>query len=74
MLVTAVLAKVFLGWRVLDGLLLGSIVGGSSSIIAIALIRKLKVTEKIETVLCLESILTDVLCTVGAFTAINILL
>jgi cell volume regulation protein A len=73
-LVTAALCKVFLGWRLLNGLLLGSIVGGGSSIIVIALIRKLKVTEKIETVLSLESILTDVLCTVGAFTAINIIL
>jgi len=72
-LVTAALCKVLLGWRLLNGLLLGSIVGGGSSIIVIALIRKLKVTEKIETVLSLESILTDVLCTVGAFTAINIL-
>jgi len=73
-LVTAALCKVLLGWRLLNGLLLGSIVGGGSSIIVIALIRKLKVTEKIETVLSLESILTDVLCTVGAFTAIDILL
>ena len=73
-LVTTAFTKVVLGWRLLDGLLLGSIVGGGSSIIVIALIRKLKVTEKIETVLSLESILTDVLCTVGAFTAINILL
>jgi cell volume regulation protein A len=73
-LVTAALCKVLLGWRLLNGLLLGSIVGGGSSIIVIALIRKLKVTEKLETVLSLESILTDVLCTVGAFTAINILL
>jgi len=72
--VTAVIAKYVLGWRLLNGLLLGSIIGGGSSIIVIALIRKLKVTEKIETVLSLESILTDVLCTVGAFTAINILL
>ena len=72
--VTAALCKVLLGWRLLNGLLLGSIVGGGSSIIVIALIRKLKVTEKIETVLSLESILTDVLCTVGAFTAINILI
>lgn len=72
-LVTAALTKVLLGWRLLNGLLLGSIVGGGSSIIVIALIRKLKVNEKIETVLSLESILTDVLCTVGAFTAINIL-
>ena len=72
-LVTAAFCKVFLGWRLLNGLLLGSIVGGGSSIIVIALIRKLKVSEKIETVLSLESILTDVLCTVGAFTMINIL-
>jgi len=73
-LLTAAFCKVLLGWRLLNGLLLGSIIGGGSSIIVIALIRKLKVTEKIETVLSLESILTDVLCTVGAFTAINILL
>lgn len=72
--VTALICKYLLGWRLLNGLLLGSIVGGGSSIIVIALIRKLKVTEKIETVLSLESILTDVLCTVGAFTAINIAL
>ncbi len=72
--ITAAICKYLLGWRLLNGLLLGSIVGGGSSIIVIALIRKLKVTEKIETVLSLESILTDVLCTVGAYTAINILL
>jgi len=73
-LVTTALCKVLLGWRLLDGLLLGSIVGGGSSIIVIALIRKVKTTKEVETVLSLESILTDVLCTVGAFTAINILL
>jgi cell volume regulation protein A len=73
-MVTAVVCKYLLGWRLLNGLLLGSIVGGGSSIIVIALIRKLRVTEEIETVLSLESILTDVLCTVGAFTVINILL
>jgi cell volume regulation protein A len=73
-LVTTALCKVLFGWRLLDGLLLGSIVGGGSSIIVIALIRKVKTTKEVETVLSLESILTDVLCTVGAFTAINILL
>jgi cell volume regulation protein A len=73
-LVTALICKYILGWRLLNGLLLGSIVGGGSSIIVIALVRKLKVPEKIETVLSLESILTDVMCTVGAFTVINILL
>ena len=73
-IITAALCKVFLGWRLLNGLLLGSIVGGGSSLIVIALTRKLGVNEEVETLLSLESILTDVLCTVGAFTAINIIL
>lgn len=73
-LVTAFLCKYLLGWRLLNGLLLGSIVGGSSSIIVIALARKLGVDSKTETILSLESILTDVLCTVGAFVAIDIIL
>jgi len=73
-LVTALLCKTLFGWRYLNGLLLGSIVGGSSSIIVIALARKIKVTEEIETILSLESILTDVFCTVGAFAIINIIL
>lgn len=73
-LVTALLCKYILGWRLLNGLLLGSILGGGSSIIVIALARKLGVDEKTETVLSLESILTDVLCTVGAFVIIDVIL
>ena len=72
--VTALLCKYLLGWRLLNGLLLGSIVGGSSSIIVIALARKLRVDCTTEITLCLESVLTDVLCTVGAFVAIDIIL
>jgi len=73
-LVTALLCKYVLGWRLMNGLLLGSILGGSSSIIVVALTRKLGVGGKTETILSLESILTDVLCTVGAFVAIDIIL
>jgi potassium/hydrogen antiporter len=73
-IVTALLCKYILGWRLLNGLLLGSILGGGSSIIVIALARKLGVDKKTETVLSLESILTDVLCTVGAFVIIDIIL
>jgi potassium/hydrogen antiporter len=73
-LVTALLCKFLLGWRLMNGLLLGSIVGGSSSIIVVALTRKLGIGGKTETILSLESILTDVLCTVGAFVAIDIIL
>jgi potassium/hydrogen antiporter len=72
-LVTTLLCKYILGWRLLNGLLLGSILGGGSSIIVIALARKLGVDKKTETVLSLESILTDVLCTVGAFVIIGII-
>lgn len=72
-LVTAALCKVLFGWRFLNGLLLGSIVGGSSSIIVIAIARKINVTEEIATILSLESTLTDVLCTVGAFAIIAII-
>jgi cell volume regulation protein A len=73
-LITAGLCKFLLGWRLLNGLLLGSIVGGGSSLIVIALTRKIGVNEEVETLLSLESILTDVLCTVGAFAVINIIL
>jgi potassium/hydrogen antiporter len=73
-LVTALLCKFLLGWRLMNGLLLGSILGGSSSIIVVALSRKLGIDQKTETILSLESILTDVLCTVGAFIAIDIIL
>ena len=73
-LTTAGLCKILLGFRLLNGLLLGSIVGGSSSIIVIALAKKIKVTGEIETILSFESILTDVLCTVGAFALIDIIL
>ncbi len=73
-LVTALLCKFLLSWRLMNGLLLGSILGGSSSIIVVALSRKLGIGGKTETILSLESILTDVLCTVGAFVAIDIIL
>ncbi len=73
-LVTTLLCKYLLGWRLMNGLLLGSILGGSSSIIVVALTRKLGIGGKTETILSLESILTDVLCTVGAFVAIDIIL
>lgn len=73
-LVTALLCKFLLGWRFMNGVLLGSILGGGSSIIVVALTRKLGIGGKTETILSIESILTDVLCTVGAFIAIEIIL
>jgi potassium/hydrogen antiporter len=73
-LVVAVLCKFLLDWRWLNGLLLGSIVGGTSSVVVLSLLRKIKNAGKSEVILSLESILTDVFCTVGAFIFIGIIL
>lgn len=57
------------GWllfrmALLDSLMLGAILGGTSSAVVIPLVRKLRVTEGTRTVLILESAFSDVLCIV----------
>ncbi len=58
-----------IGWAVfqlalLDSLMLGAILGGTSSAVVIPLVRKLKITDGSRTVLILESAFSDVLCIV----------
>ena len=53
-------------------MLLGTILGGSSSIIVISLASKIGVSEKCSTILSLESALTDILCIVFTLTIIEI--
>ncbi len=55
-------------------LLLGTILGGSSSIIVISLASRIRVSEKCSTILSLESALTDILCIVFSLTIIEITL
>ena len=55
------------GWEWLDSVLLGSIVGGSSSIIVFGLVRKIRISEEAKSMLSFESALTDILCTIIAF-------
>ncbi|MEM3612502.1 MAG: cation:proton antiporter [Candidatus Bathyarchaeia archaeon] len=55
-------------------LLLGTILGGSSSIVVISLASKIGVSEKCSTILSLESALTDILCIVFSLTIIEIIL
>jgi len=73
-IVTALLCKFLFGWRYLNGLLLGAIIGGTSSIVVIPIARRTEASEETVTVLSLESILTDVLCTVATFVMIDIFL
>jgi NhaP-type Na+/H+ or K+/H+ antiporter len=50
--------------NLLDSLILGAILGGTSSAVVIPLVRKLKVTDSSRTIMILESAFSDVLCIV----------
>lgn len=56
-----------LGWQWVDGLLLGIMVGGSSSIVVFGLVRRLAISDETKAMLSLESAITDILATIGAF-------
>lgn len=49
-----------------EALLLGTIIGGGSGVIIASVARKARLTEETRLVLTIESMLTDVLCIVGA--------
>lgn len=59
--VAAPVAKVFLGMPWLSALILGSILGGTSSAVVIPMVKRLQMEERSRTVLSLESALSDVL-------------
>ena len=65
---TTVLVTLLSRWlfhfSVLEGVILGSILGGTSSVVVIPLVEKLRMGESSRTALLLESTFTDVLCIV----------
>jgi len=69
-----VLMRVVFGWDILHGLLLGAVVGGTSSAIVISSISKISVKESSKILLSLESALSDVLCIVVSLAVIEIIL
>ena len=66
-LIVTLLAVYGLKWTRLDSILLGSIVGGSSSIIVFGLVKRLHVSDETKSILGLESAITDIFATIGAF-------
>ena len=56
-----------LGWLWLESILLGAIVGGSSSAIVFGLVRNIKISEEMKSMLSFESALTDILAMIVAF-------
>jgi len=65
--------KLVFGWTYLEGLLLGAVVGGTSSAIVIPIISKLTVNEESRIILSLESAMTDALCVIVAIALIEII-
>jgi cell volume regulation protein A len=56
-----------LGWLWLESILLGTIVGGSSSAIVFGLVRNIKISDDAKSMLSFESAVTDILATIIAF-------
>lgn len=67
MAVVAVLGIVFEKFDILTGLMMGAILGGTSSAVVIPMVSQLKISEKGGTILILESAFSDVLCIVFAW-------
>jgi cell volume regulation protein A len=69
----AAIAATVLGYPLLVGLLLGAIIGGTSSAVVIGIVRRLPVSEDTKVILTLESVITDVLCVVSVIALIELL-
>ena len=66
-IIVMLIAHYGLGWEWLDSILLGAIVGGSSSVIVFGLVRNFRVSEETKAMLGFESAITDILATIIAF-------
>ena len=63
-----------LGWNLVESILLGTMVGGSSSIIVFGLVRRLPISDETKSMLSLESAITDILVTITAFVLFDVLI
>ena len=70
--IMAVAVMMYFGYSLLNGILLGSIIGSTCTATVIAIVSKLKgIGESTRTIIELETSLTDVFCIVVALAAIN---
>lgn len=65
--IVAALAYYWVEWGLMDSVLLGTIVGGSSSVIVFGLVRNVRVSEGARSMMSFESAITDILATIIAF-------
>ncbi len=73
MAVVGFLASWIFGFSLLVGMLLGAILGGTSSAVVIVIVNKTAVSTRVKTTLNLESIFTDPLVIVVSIALINII-
>ena len=67
MIIVAALGMLFEKFDILTSLMLGAILGGTSSAVVIPMVGQLKISQKGGTILILESAFSDVLCIVFAW-------
>lgn len=72
-LLVGYLSQFIFNITLIEGILLGVIVGGTSSPIVINIVRKLRVKDEVQTLLSLESILTDPIIIVIAIALLNMM-
>ncbi len=70
--IITLLSYVFIAQNWMLSLLIGMILGGTSSAVVIPLVSNVKMSKKNGLVLTLESAISDVLCIVGAITIISV--
>lgn len=70
----AFVANVILGYPLIVGILLGAVLGGVSGAVVITLVRGMTMDEETQTVLTLESVLTDVLCIIVALALVEFII
>lgn len=73
MVTCSALAFYLLDWPILNGLLLGAILGGSSSPIVISITQRLPIGDNIKTLLNIESTLSDAFCIIISLVLIEIM-
>lgn len=71
-IVVAIIAY-FMKYDLLTSILVGTILGGTSSAVVIPLVNNIDIREKYGSVLTLESAISDVLCIIGAVTILEII-
>ncbi|NIN52121.1 MAG: hypothetical protein GTN80_02895 [Nitrososphaeria archaeon] len=73
LITTALFVHIILGRTLMEGLLFGSIVGGSSSAVVASIAGKIGLDPSLQLIVSLESILSDVLCIVSTIAVLTIM-